>query len=155
MDDSLRYKMNNREIARILYEIADMLEIQDVQFKPRAYRKAAENIESLSEDIAKINKKGKLETIPGIGKNIAEKIKTLLEKGSLQYYNDLKKEIPVNLVELTGVEGLGPKIIKLLYKELGIKNLDDLEKAAQKGKIRHLKGMGEKTEQKLRKNRFH
>ncbi|KAA0002668.1 MAG: DNA polymerase/3'-5' exonuclease PolX [Thermoplasmata archaeon] len=144
--------MKNREIARIFYEIADMLEMQDVQFKPRAYRKAAQNIESLSEDIEEIYKRGELEKIPGVGKSIAEKVKELIEKGSLAYYEKLKKEIPVNLEELSSVEGLGPKMIKLLYKELGVKNLNDLERVAKEGKIRHLKGMGEKTEQKILEN---
>lgn len=151
MEDSL-VKMNNREIARIFYEIADMLEMQDVQFKPRAYQKAAQNIESLSEDIGEIYKRGELEKIPGIGKSIAEKVKELLEKGTLKYYEKLKKEIPVNLEELTAVEGLGPKIIKLLYKELGVKNLNDLERVAKEGKIRHLKGMGEKIEENILEN---
>ena len=144
--------MKNREIAKIFYEIADMLEMQDVQFKPRAYRKAAQNIESLSEDIEEIYKRGELEKIPGVGKSIAEKVKEFIEKGSVAYYEKLKKEIPVNLEELSSVEGLGPKMIKLLYKELGIKNLNDLEKAAKEGKIRHLKGMGERTEQKILEN---
>jgi len=144
--------MKNREIAKIFYEIADMLEMQDVQFKPRAYRKAAQNIESLSEDIEEVYKRGELEKIPGVGKSIAEKVKEFIEKGSVAYYEKLKKEIPVNLEELSSVEGLGPKMIKLLYKELGIKNLDDLEKAAKEGKIRHLKGMGERTEQKILEN---
>ncbi|MEA2054714.1 MAG: DNA polymerase/3'-5' exonuclease PolX [Candidatus Thermoplasmatota archaeon] len=144
--------MKNKEIAEILYKIANFLEIKDVQFKPRAYRKAAQNIESLPEDIEKIYKRGELEKIPGVGKNIAEKIRELLETGSLKYYEKLKEEIPVDIDGLSSVEGMGPKTIKNLYKELGIKNLDELEKALRDGKIRNIKGMGEKTEEKLLKN---
>ncbi len=144
--------MKNREVARVLYGIADLLEVEDVKFKPNAYRKAAQNIESMPDDIEKIYKDGNLEKIPGVGKNIAEKIKELLETGSLAYYEKLKKEVPVDVEALSAVEGMGPKKIKTLYNELGIKTLDDLERAAKEGKIRDIKGMGEKTEENILKN---
>jgi len=144
--------MRNRDIARILYGIANLLEIKDVPFRPNAYRKAAQNIELLTEDVEKVYERGELEKIPGVGKNIAEKIKEMLETNSLAYYERLKKEVPVDVEALSSVEGLGPKKIKMLYSELGIKTLDDLEKAALEGKIRELKGMGEKTEENILKN---
>ncbi|HHH77844.1 MAG TPA: DNA polymerase III, partial [Thermoplasmatales archaeon] len=147
-----RDNMRNRDIARILYGIANLLEIKDVPFRPNAYRKAAQNIELLTEDVEKVYERGELEKIPGVGKNIAEKIKEMLETNSLAYYERLKKEVPVDVEALSSVEGLGPKKIKMLYSELGIKTLDDLEKAALEGKIRELKGMGEKTEENILKN---
>jgi len=142
--------MKNLEIAKILYEIADILEAQDVQFKPRAYRNAARSIEELSEDIADIWKRGELEEIPGVGKHIAAKISEYLKTGKLKYYNKLKKEFPVDLEALGKVEGLGPKKAIKLYKKLGIKNLDDLKKAVEKGKVKGLAGFGEKSQEKIK-----
>ncbi len=142
--------MKNLEIAKMLYEIADILEAQEVEFKPRAYRNAARSIEGLSEDIADIWKKGELEKIPGVGKHIAAKISEYLETGKLKYYNKLKKEFPVDLEELGKVEGLGPKKAIKLYKKLKIRNLDDLKKAVEKGKVKGLAGFGEKSEEKIK-----
>lgn len=146
--------MTNLEIARILYEIGEYLEMQDVLFKPRAYEKAAEAVESLQESVSGIYKKGgfkAVEKIPEVGVSIAEKIEELLKTGRLKYYEQLKKKTPVDLSTLTRVEGLGPKNIKKLYKLLGVKNLADLEKAAKTGKIRKLEGFGEKSEEKILK----
>jgi len=158
MDPLIYYKTNlpigfvkNLEIARILYEIADILEAQDVEFKPRAYRRAARSIEELSEDIADIWKREELEDIPGVGKHIAAKISEYLETGKLKYYEKLKKEFPVDLEELGKVEGLGPKKAIKLYKKLGIKNLDDLKKAVERGKVKGLSGFGEKSEEKIKR----
>jgi len=142
--------MKNLEVAKMLYEIADILDAQDVQFKPRAYRNAARSIEELSEDIVDIWKRGELEEIPGVGKNIAAKISEYLKTGKLKYYQKLKKEFPVDLEEIGKVEGLGPKKAIKLYKELGIKNLDDLKKAVEKGKVKGLAGFGEKSEEKIK-----
>lgn len=144
--------MKNSEIAQIFYEIADMLEIQDVEFKPRAYRKAAQNIESLQRDIEEIYKEGKLESIPGVGRHIAEKIKEIIETGKLEYYNKLKSSTPVDIEELGSIEGLGPKTIKKLYKKLKIKNLNDLEKALKKGKLKGLEGFKEKKVRNIIEN---
>jgi len=141
--------MKNQEIAKILYEIADLLEIEGVEFKPRAYRKAAQNIESLSVDIEELYKKGQLEKIPGVGKSIAEKIKEYLETGKVKKLEELRKKIPVDIESLSAVEGLGPKMIKVLYEKLGVKNLDDLERVAKQRRIRRLKGFGEKIEKKI------
>ncbi len=143
--------MKNLEIAKILYEIADMLEIQGVAFKPRAYQRAARAIESLSEDIEKIYKRGELTSIPGVGEHIAEKISEFLETGKLKYYDDLKKKMPIKVEELTGVSGIGPKRIMTLYKKLGVKNLKDLQKAAEKHKIQKIEGFGEKVEEDILK----
>ncbi len=145
--------LSNLEIARILREIGEYLEMQDVPFKPRAYEKAALAVEGLGEEEAgEIYEGGgikALEKIPGVGVSIAEKIEELLKTGHSKYFEELKKKTPVNLSELTRVEGLGPKSIKKLYKELGVKNIKDLEKAAASGKIKKLEGFGEKSEQKI------
>lgn len=142
----------NTEIARVLREIGEYLEMQSVPFKPRAYEKAALAVGELEDEAGEIYKKGglkALEEIPGVGASIAEKIEELIRTGRSKYYEELKKKAPVNLSELTRVEGLGPKSIKKLYQELGVKNIKDLEKAASSGKIKKLEGFGEKSEQKI------
>ncbi len=145
----------NNSIAEIFYDIAEYLDMQSVPFKPRAYEKAASTIESLEEDISETYKKGgikALESIPGIGASLAEKIEELIKTGKVKYYEDLKKGMPVNIAELRKVEGLGPQSIKKLYDKLKIRDIKDLEEAAQKGKIRSLEGFGEKSEQKILKS---
>ncbi len=144
--------MKNKEIAQIFNDIADLYEMQDVDFKPRAYRKAAQNIESLGKDIEEAYENDELKDIPGVGESTAEEIKEFLETGKVKRLEKLKKNIPVDLRSLTAVETLGPKKIKDLYQELNIKNLDDLEKAAKKGKIRELEGFGEQTEKNILEN---
>lgn len=144
--------MENREIAKILYEISEYLEMEDIAFKPRAFEKAGIIIESLEQDISEIYKKEGLkglEKIPTIGKAIGEIIEDLIKTNKSKYYERLKKKTPVKIGELTAVGGVGPKMIKKLYKDLGIKNLKDLEKAAKSGKIRNLEDFGEKTESNI------
>jgi len=141
--------MKNLEVAKVLYAIAEILEMKGEDFKPRAYQKAARSIESMSEDVEELYKKGKLKDIPGVGEHIALKIEELIKTGKLKYYEDLKKEMPVNVEELSGVAGLGPKRIMVLYKKLGVKNLKDLKKAAEEHKIQKLEGFGEKVEEEI------
>jgi len=144
--------MKNDEIAKILYEIAEYLAMDDVAFKPQAYEKAAVIIDDLEVEIEEIYKKEGLkglEKIPTIGKGIAKVIEELLKTGKTKEHERLKKKTPVKLSELTAVEGVGPKIIKKLYQELKVRNLNDLEKAAKAGKIRNLEDFGEKTEQNI------
>ena len=146
--------MDNGEIAKVLREIGEYLEMQDVAFKPRAYQKAAEVIASFPEEAMSLYKKGGLkavEEIPGVGISIAEKIEELIKTGRCKFYDQLKKKTPVNLGELSAVEGLGPKKIKVLYQKLKIKNLIDLEKAAKAGKIGKLEGFGPKSEENILK----
>ena len=112
--------MDNFEIAKILREIGEYLEMKGEAFKPRAYEKASSAIEALDRPLSEIYQKGglkALEKIPGVGSSIALKIEELLKKGRLEYYEKLKKKIPVNLSELTSVEGIGPKTIKKLYEK--------------------------------------
>ncbi|HUW71653.1 MAG TPA: DNA polymerase/3'-5' exonuclease PolX [Candidatus Humimicrobiaceae bacterium] len=144
--------MKNRELFNILHEIADFLEMEGVAFKPYAYQKAAITLESLEEDVEEIYKKGgvrALEEIPGVGKSIAEKIEEYLKTGKIKYYRELKKKTPVEMKELTAVEGLGPKRVKVLHQKLGIRNLKDLEEAARAHKISPLFGFDEKTEKNI------
>lgn len=137
-------------VASVLNQVADLMEIEAVDFRTLAYRKAAHTVENLSEDIEDIRNEGRLQELPGIGTKIAKKIEEIVDTGgSLEYLENLKKEFPVDYDALIAVEGLGPKSIKQLYKELGIKNLDDLEKNAKRHRIRRLKGMGETTERKI------
>jgi DNA polymerase (family 10) len=123
--------------------------MKDIEFKPRAYRKAARTVESLSKPIEEIYERGELQKLPGIGESIAEKIVEIIETGSSSYYEDLKKELPVKVNELTSIEGLGPKTVKKLYKELGVKTLEDLEQAAKQQQIRGIAGLGLKTEKNI------
>jgi len=144
--------MKNQEIAKIFYEIADYLEMEGVAFKPYAYQKAAITLETLEEDVEEIYKKGgfrALEKIPGVGKSIAEKIEEYIKTGGIKYYEEFKRKMPVNLEEIIAVEGMGPKRAKILYQKLGIRNLKDLEKAAETHKIASLFGFGEKTEKNI------
>lgn len=141
--------MKNKEVADILYEIADYLEMQDVEWKPRAYRRAARNIEGLSESLEDIHERGELGEIDGVGENIEKKIAEYLETGEMQYYKELKEELPVDIEALTAVEGLGPKRVKKIYKATGVTDLDELEDAAEEGEIADIEGFGEKTQENI------
>ncbi|MBI5306019.1 DNA polymerase/3'-5' exonuclease PolX [Candidatus Wolfebacteria bacterium] len=144
--------MINQEIAKIFRNFAFYFEMQDIAFKPQAYRKAADAIEALSQYLEEIYKSGGikfLEEISGIGKSMAEKIEEYIKTGKIKEYRELKKKIPVEIAELIAVEGVGPKAVRDLYEHLKIKNLKDLEKAAKAGKIRELPRFGVKSEQKI------
>lgn len=146
--------MINQELAKLFYEIADYLEMEGniVPFKSIALKKVAVNLESLNEDVENIYNKGGLKAlreIPGVGEGIAFKIEEYLKTGKIKELTALKKKTPVNLAELIRVEGLGTRKIKILYQKLKIKNLKDLEKAAQAHKIASLFGFGEKTEKNI------
>lgn len=150
----MTHNISNKEIAEVLAEIAEYLEMQDVPFKPRAYEKVAQVVDGLEEEVGEIYKKGgikALEEIPGVGVSIAEKIEELIKTGHSKYFEQLKKKTPVNLAELRGIEGLGPKSIKKLYEKLGVKNLADLEKVVREGKIAKLDGFGKKSEENILK----
>jgi DNA polymerase (family X) len=141
--------MKNALVAKVLYEIADLLDLDGVAFKPRAYRRAAEVVESLSEPIEDLVATGAHAELPGVGEAIAKKIAEIVATGRLAYHEELKAKLPIDLYALTQVDGVGPKTAKLLYDELGVKTLDDLERAARGGQIRAVKGLGEKTEKKI------
>jgi len=129
------------------------------KFKPRAYEKAALYIGSLNDDLGIIYKKGGIKALmqlPGIGKSIAEKLVELIQTDELTYYEQLKRQIPVDLTTLSSIEGMGPKKVKVLYEKLGITNIEELEKAIRERKVRALQGFGETSEQKILKGiEFH
>ncbi len=142
-------QMSNKQIAAIFYEVADLLEIKNVTFKPVAYRRAAHVIETLKEDIASINERGKLEEIPGVGIHIAAKIREIIGTGNLAYLEKLKQEMPQGVLELAELEGIGPKKALILSRQLGITNREGLKEAAKAHKIRDLPGFGEKSEKNI------
>jgi DNA polymerase (family X) len=145
--------MKNLEVAELLRKIAQLLEIKgDLIFKIRAYENAADAIENLDKDVEDIWKNNRLNTIPGIGKALNEKISEFLEKGKSEYYDELKKQLPVNLDELGRIQGIGPKTIMKMYKELGVKNLKDLEKAANSCKIEKIAGLGKTVQENIVKS---
>jgi len=147
-------EISNQAVAEVLRQIGEYLAMQQVQFKPRAFEKAGETVGSLEEEVFAIYARGgikALKEIPGVGQSIAEIIEELVKTGRSTEYEKLKKATPVRLDELARVEGLGPKSIQKLYKELGVKNLKDLEVAAKKGKIGVLEGFGKKSEEKILK----
>lgn len=139
----------NIEVADILYKISDYLDLDDEEFKARAYRRAARSIENLQEDIEEVVQRDELEEIPGVGEAISKKIKEYLETGEIEHLEKLKKKSPVDVESLNSLEGMGPKKIKILYQELGVKNVKNLEDVAKKGKIRDLPGFGELSEKKI------
>ncbi len=141
--------MKNALVARILYEVADLLDLDAVAFKPRAYRRAAEVIEALAEPIEDLVASGAHAELPGVGEAIAKKIAEIVQTGRLAYHEELKAKLPIDLYALTQVDGVGPKTAKLLYETLGVRTLADLEAAAREGKVRDVKGLGEKTEAKI------
>ena len=144
--------MENREIAKIFHDIADLLDIKGGNpFRSRSYRNAARVIEDLAislESVVETDEK-KLEDIPGIGKGMHEKIVELVRTGRCVAREELLKELPPGLLDILNVSGIGHKKAELLYKELGIKDVGGLEAAARAGRLRDLSGMGEKSEAKL------
>ena len=142
--------MKNQEVAALLYEIADLMEIKgEIAFKVIAYRRAAQTVETMSKDVEAVWQEGKLEDLQGVGKGIAETIAGFLEKGKSKHLDELKKGFPPGLVDMLELEGIGPKKVKLFYEKLKIKSIKDLEKACKSGKLRNVPGLGEKTEQNI------
>jgi len=145
-------KLNSTRVCQIFREMADFLSIKgENPFRIRAYQKAAEAIEHLPGELDNLYKKGELKNIPGIGKGIIEKISIILETGTFPAYEELKKEIPGGVVELLSIPEMGPKTVKLLYQKAGVKNIKDLEKFIDSQKLRHLPGMGVKTEENIKR----
>ncbi|HET9261586.1 MAG TPA: DNA polymerase/3'-5' exonuclease PolX [Vicinamibacterales bacterium] len=141
--------MDNLAIARILAEIGDLLEIKgENPFKIRAYRNAAETIVHTPGRIADLTPQERL-AIPGIGKDLAAKIAEAIETGTIAYHQNLLQEFPPTVLDLLHVQGIGPKTVALLYRELGIRTLDDLQRAAAERRLRGLKGMGARKEQQI------
>ncbi len=138
--------MDNQAIARILRETADLLEIKDDNpFKIRAYRNGADIAANHPHDLARLDETG-LREIPGIGKDLAARIIEIAQTGDTEYHRGLVAEFPPTILDLLHLQGVGPKTVATLYRELGVRTLDDLERACADGRIRALRGMGSKKE---------
>jgi DNA polymerase (family 10) len=145
--------VDNLTLARILHEIADVLEIKGENlFRVRSYRLAGESIQTLTRDVAEMIRRGeKLQEVPGVGAGIAAKLQELVATGRCAYHEDLLTEVPAGLLELLRLPGLGPKGVSLVWRKLGVTSAEDLEKAIADGRFRSLPGMKEKKEAKIRK----
>lgn len=142
--------MTNREIAEVFSSIGDMMDILgENRFKVLAYRRAAENIMSLGQDLRSFWRAGTLQEIPGIGEAIAEKIDELLTTGRLEFYERLQEQVPAGVVSLLQIPDVGPKTVKLLWEELGVQSVAELEAAARAGRLRTLRGLGARSEAKI------
>jgi len=143
--------VHNTEIAEMFNRLAELLEITGANpFRIRAYRKAAQTIESLPHSLASMLAEGTdLSELPGIGKDLAGKIQECIETGHLTLLDQVSSQLPGQLAELAKIPGLGPKRVKMLYDTLGIQDLKGLAKAARTGKIRQLHGFGAKTEESI------
>jgi DNA polymerase (family 10) len=148
--------IKNSDVAKAMRDLGFLTEMMEedpnVQFRARAYYRAADTIASLQENVTDIYGRqgvnGLLE-IPAVGKAIASKIEEYLKGGKIQHLEELKAKVPIDIDELYGIEGIGPKTIKMFYDKLQIKNLADLEKAATEGKLKTLPGFTEKKEQDI------
>jgi DNA polymerase (family X) len=145
--------MKNREVADLLLKIADGLDLSGENFfKIRAYRKAANVIQDLPEDIEKFYKDGTLTNIEGVGAGIAKKIDEYLTTGKMKKLEEVKKNIPESLFKLLNIRDLGPRTIHLLHKKLGVNDLKDLKKVIQDGSFAEIEGLGEKKAGKILEN---
>lgn len=142
--------MDNEQVAAILDEIAQLLELKgENPFKVRAYLNAARAIEALGEPIDKVLAEGRLGSIRGIGEGLQQKITELVQTGRLAYLEELRAQFPAGLLELMQIPGLGPRKVRVLYEHLGVQSIDELEKACREGRVATLPGFGEKSQQNI------
>ncbi|MCF8143615.1 MAG: DNA polymerase/3'-5' exonuclease PolX [Deltaproteobacteria bacterium] len=143
--------VQNSDVSDIFNKVADLLEIEDESpFRIRAYRNAARIIANLPQNVSdRIESESDLTELRGIGKDLAGKIKEIVETGSLAQLEELEGKTPSGLSQLMKLEGIGPKRVKALNRDLGVTSLKDLEEAARQGKVKEVKGFGEKTQQKI------
>jgi len=144
----------NDEIATLLEEFADLLDAKGVEYKPRAYRRAAENIRDFPGAIEGLAAEGEdsVGEIDAVGDAISSKVVEYVETGEIEELTELREELPVEMDALTAVEGVGPRSVGSLYEALGITTLDELEAAAEAGEIQAVSGFGAKTEQNILDN---
>jgi len=144
--------VKNKEIARILYDMAELLELKgETGFKVIAYSRAARTIESMKEEIEDVARAGRLQDIPGIGKSIAEKIQEYLDYGRIQSYDELVASTPAGMRELLEIQMVGPKTAALVHEKLGVSTVDELEQAAREHRLRRLPRMGAAKEANILK----
>ncbi len=142
--------MENTEVAKIFYDMADLMEIGgENPFRIRSFRNAALTIENLSENVASLLERGELQKVPGVGEGIVRRIQEILKTGKLKELEEVQRRVPPGLLEVMRIEGVGPKTAKLLHDQLGVNDVADLEKVAKAGKIRELHGMGPTREEKI------
>jgi DNA polymerase (family X) len=138
--------LDNLAVAGVLAEIADLLEIKgENPFKIRAYRNGADTLAACAEPAESMSA-ADLQRLPGIGRDLAGRIRELAETGSIALHRELLAEFPSSILELIRLQGVGPKTVALLYRTLGISTLDALEAAARAGRLREVRGMGAKKE---------
>ncbi|TLZ43816.1 MAG: DNA polymerase/3'-5' exonuclease PolX [Methanobacteriota archaeon] len=142
--------MKNQEIAEIFNEIADMLDILgEDSFRIISYRRAARQMEALTEDVEDLVRQGRVGSIPGIGAALGDKIEEYVTAGKVGYHQELRAKFPPGVLDMLRVRGIGPKKVKVLWQELGISDIETLRTAAQTHRLRRVKGFGEKTEEKI------
>jgi DNA polymerase (family X) len=142
--------MDKTKVAEILDEIGTLLELKgENPFKCRAYHNASRVIGGLTKDIQSLVESGEIRNIKGIGEALAEKITELVTTGKSKYYDELRRSLPEGLMKMLGIQGVGPKKVKLLYEKLKIKSVEELEKACKAGKLEHVEGFGKKTEENI------
>ncbi|MFC1923910.1 DNA polymerase/3'-5' exonuclease PolX [Chloroflexota bacterium] len=142
--------MKNSEVAKMFQDIADLLDLKgENSFKVRAYQKAVRSIEYLPVELEQLQKEGKLREIPGIGEALAKKITELLTTGHLKYYEDLRAEFPEGISTLLDIPGIGSKTAMRLSDELGIKTVEELERAIANGKVAGMFRLGDKTAENI------
>ena len=139
----------NAKVSEVLYEIGEILTIKGDRFRSRAFNMAAQRVVALTESIDKVQERGELQEIPGVGKSIAGIIEEVLDTGGSRQLEELRESLPKGVRELMELEGVGPKTAMRLQRELGIVSIDDLEAAAKAQRLRGLKGFGEKSEENL------
>jgi DNA polymerase (family 10) len=138
--------VDNKQVAQVFAEIADLLEIRgDNAFKIRAYRTAADTLAAWADPVARMDE-AQVRALPGIGKDLAAKIRELSTSGACLYHQELLQQFPPTILDLLRLQGVGPKTVALLYSSLNITTVDELEQAARAGRLRDLKGMGAKKE---------
>jgi DNA polymerase (family X) len=150
--------VKNSDIAKIMRHLGFLTEVGEdyanAQFRARAYYRAADTIANLSENVADVYDNGgvaALLEIPSVGKAIAAKIEEYVKTGKVRHLEELKAKVPINIDELYGIEGIGPRTIKALYDKLQVKDLTGLENAAAEGRLRAVPGFTEKKEQDIKK----
>jgi DNA polymerase (family 10) len=142
--------LSNGDLARVFYEIADLLEIKgDVVYKAVAYRRAADAIERSPVEVARAYREGHPPELAGVGAAIDEKLRELAAMGRLAYLEKLRGQVPRSLLEILAVPGVGPRTVHTLHQRLGIENIDDLRRAAEAGALRSVRGMTQRTEQAI------
>ncbi len=145
--------MANRDVARVLHEIADLLDVKGENvFRIRSYRIGGDALAAYGEDVADMLRRGvSLRTIDGVGEGIASKVQQIVQDGDCDVHRELLQEMPRGLLELLRISGLGPKGVSLVWRQLGVTGAEDLERAIVDGRFRTLPGMKEKKEARILK----